>query len=134
MDDLLYNSCLKYFTSLANFGFRNDEDVKKLLFYVFIQELVNTTSLSIPEADYKHLEGALYSMYGTTCLMPYPDYCTDNMTGHFGDVAELSARMAKLEESDATQDSRLNTIESTNVIKSEDEVNSQEIADIILAE
>lgn len=133
MDNLLYESCLRYFTSLANFGFRNEEDVKKLLFYVFIQELVNTTSLSIPEADYKHLEGALYSMYGTTCLMPYPDYCTDNMTGHFGDIAELTARINKLEESDATQDTRLNTIESTEVIKSED-TNSQEIADIILSE
>ena len=77
MDNLLYESCLRYFTSLANFGFRNEEDVKKLLFYVYIQELVNTPSVSMSETDYKHLEGALSAMYGTTCLMPYPNYCTD---------------------------------------------------------
>lgn len=76
MDDVLYESCLRYFTSLADFGYRNEEDVKKLLFYVFIQELVNSTS-DISAEDYKHLEGALYAMYGTTCLFPYPDYCKE---------------------------------------------------------
>lgn len=77
MDDLLYNACLRYFTSLTNSGYVSDMDVKKLLLYVYIQELVNTPSVSISEADYKHLEGALSAMYGTTCLMPYPNYCTD---------------------------------------------------------
>lgn len=133
MDDLLYNSCLRYFTSLANFGFKNEEDVKKLLFYVYIQELVNTTSLVISEDDYKSLENALYNFYGTTCLMPYPDYCKNPMYAHLGDIAELSARMAKVEETNAAQDGRLDTIESIKVIKSEEEA-SQEITDIILAE
>ena len=31
MDDLLYNSCVRYFTALGNYGFKNDEEVKKLL-------------------------------------------------------------------------------------------------------
>ena len=84
MDDVLYESCLRYFTSLANFGYRNDNDVKKLLFYVFIQELVNDTPDIIPEQDYKLLEEALYSVYGTTCLMPYPDYCADPLFRHLG--------------------------------------------------
>lgn len=84
MDDVLYESCLRYFTSLANFGYRNDNDVKKLLFYVFIQELVNDTPEIIPEPDYKLLEEALYSIYGTTCLMPYPDYCADPLFRHLG--------------------------------------------------
>lgn len=98
MDNLLYESCLRYFTSLANYGFRSEKDVKKLLFYVYIQELVNTTSIVIPEEDYKHLENALYCMYGTTCLMPYPNYCERPMYAHLGDIAELSARLGKLED------------------------------------
>lgn len=98
MDDLLYESCLRYFTSLANYGFRSEKDVKKLLFYVYIQELVNTTSIVIPEEDYKHLENALYCMYGTTCLIPYPNYCERPMYAHLGDIAELSARVAKVED------------------------------------
>lgn len=98
MDDLLYESCLRYFTSLANYGFKSERDVKKLLFYVYIQELVNTTSIVIPEEDYKHLENALYCMYGTTCLIPYPNYCERPMYAHLGDIAELSARVAKVED------------------------------------
>lgn len=130
MDDLLYESCLRYFTSLANYGFKSEDDVKKLLFYVFIQELVNTTSLAIPEDDYKHLENALYCMYGTTCLIPYPNYCERPMYAHLGDIAELSTRMAKVEEKNSEQDTRLTTIEDTNVAKSEED--SQDIADIII--
>lgn len=112
MDDLLYESCLRYFTSLANYGFRSEKDVKKLLFYVYIQELVNTTSIVIPEEDYKHLENALYCMYGTTCLIPYPNYCERPMYAHLGDIAELSARMQKAE-------GRIINIENTHVDKSD---------------
>ena len=111
MDDLLYESCLRYFTSLANYGFRSEKDVKKLLFYVYIQELVNTTSIVIPEEDYKHLENALYCMYGTTCLIPYPNYCERPMYAHLGDIAELSARMKKAE-------GKITNIEETHVDKS----------------
>lgn len=98
MDDLLYNACVKYFTSLSHYGYRNEEEVKKLLLYVFIQELVNTTSIAISEEDYKHLEGALYCIYGTTCLIPYPKYCENPMYLHLGDVAELSKRVDEVEE------------------------------------
>ena len=98
MDDLLYNACVRYFTSLSNYGYRNEEEVKKLLLYVFIQELVNTTSISISEEDYKHIENALYCIYGTTCLIPYPKYCENPMYLHLGDIAELSKRVDEVEE------------------------------------
>lgn len=130
MDDLLYESCLRYFTHLANYGFKSESDVKKLLFYVYIQELVNTTSITISEEDYRHLENALYCMYGTTCLIPYPNYCNQNMTAHLGDIAELSARVANLEDTNTTLDNRLNSIEDTNVVKDESDV--EDIADINL--
>ena len=130
MDDLLYNSCLRYFTSLTDYGYRNEEDVKKLLFYVFIQELVNTTSIVISEENYKHLENALYCLYGTTCLIPYPDYCERPMYAHLGDIAELSARLAKVEEVNADQYEKLNAIETTNVVKDEPDI--EEVEDIVL--
>lgn len=117
MDDLLYTSCLRYFTSLANNGFRNEADVKKLLFYVYIQELVNTTSIVISEEDYKHIEGSLYTLYGTTCLMPYPDYCERPMDAHFGDIAELSARVAKIENTSVLK--KTQTINNTTTESSE---------------
>lgn len=98
MDDLLYNACVRYFTSLSHYGYRNEEEVKKLLLYVFIQELVNLTSIVISEEDYKHIENALYCIYGTTCLIPYPEYCENPMYLHLGDVAELSVRVSRTED------------------------------------
>jgi len=129
MDDLLYESCLRYFTSLANYGFKSELEVKKLLFYVYIQELVNTTSIVINEEDYKHLENALYCMYGTTCLIPYPNYCERPMYAHLGDIAELSARMEKAEEINQLQDQRITEIENTRVVKSEDTLILENIED-----
>ncbi len=102
MDDLLYESCSRYFTNLSNYGYRRNEDVKKLLFYVFVNELVNTTSVVITEDDYRSLEKALYCLYGTTCLIPYPNYCYKVMDGHLGNIPELVARVVKLE--DITED------------------------------
>ena len=107
MDDLLYNACKRYFDSLFHFGYRNYDDVKKLLFYIFIEELVNTTSIVISEDDYKAIEKALYCIYGTSCLIPYPNYCTNAMTAHLGDIAELSARVAKTEEDIAGLETQL---------------------------
>lgn len=125
MDDALYEACLRYFTSLANFGYRSETDVKKLLFYVFIQELVNTTSIVIPKEDYKHLENALYSLYGTTCLIPYPDYCENPMTAHLGDIVELSYRVERLEED-------VDNINNTMVVKPETNQTIEVVDDIIL--
>ena len=79
MDDVLYESCLRYFTSLSHYGYRNGEEVKKLLLYVFIHELVNTTSIV------------------TSCLVPYPKYCENPMYLHLGDLAELSKRVDELQ-------------------------------------
>lgn len=129
MDDLLYESCLRYFTTLSNYGFKSEKDVKKLLFYVFIQELVNTTSIVISEEDYKHIENALYCMYGTTCLIPYPNYCESPMYAHLGDIAELSARMERAEETLVLQDVRITDIENTRVVKSEDSFILEDIED-----
>lgn len=97
MDDVLYESCLRYFTALSHYGYRNNEEVKKLLLYIFIHELVNTTSIVISEEDYKHIDNALYCIYGTTCLIPYPKYCENPMYLHLGDIAELSKRVDELQ-------------------------------------
>lgn len=115
MEDLLYNTYLRYFTELSSLGYKNNNEVKKLLFYTFIQELVNTTSIVISKEDYEHLETALYCLYGTSCLIPYPNYCENPMFLHLGDVAELSARVSVLEEEvDELQNEASNENEQQN--------------------
>ena len=118
MDDLLYDACVRYFTALSHFGYRSYKDVNKLLFYIFVDELVNNPSIVISEDDYKTIESALYCIYGTSCLIPYPNYCEKSMKLHLGDIAELSQRIAEAESAieelqNQDLDNRLNQAEST---------------------
>lgn len=131
MDNQLYESTLRYFTTLSNYGYKCTTDVKKLILFAFIQELVTTTSISINEEDYRHLERALYCLYGTSCLIPFPNYCENLRTrvveaatiepdsstflvpnGYLGDIAELASRMSTAEDA-------ITTIGNTEVIKVE---------------
>ena len=108
MDNLLCEILDRYFRTLSNYGYRNYGDVKKLLFYIFIQELVSTPSIVISEEDYKHIENALYCIYGTSCLIPYPKYCENAMYLHLGDIVEISRR---LDENERATEEALDTVE-----------------------
>ena len=108
MDNLLCEILDRYFRTLSNYGYRNYGDVKKLLFYIFIQELVSTPSIVISEEDYKHIENALYCIYGTSCLIPYPKYCENAMYLHLGDIVEISRR---LDENERATEEALDAVE-----------------------
>lgn len=84
MDDVLYEACKRYFTALAHYGYKDEMEVRKLLLYIYIQELVNIYPVSISGDDYTALEKALYCIYGTTCLIPYPTYCDNPIFLHLG--------------------------------------------------
>lgn len=100
MDDLLYNALLKYFTRLSHFGQTTDAELRKIIFYCFIDELVKTPSVVITPDEYAELEKALYAIYGTTCLISYPDYCDDVLYLHLGkanieDVDDMDDKIAE---------------------------------------
>ena len=79
MGDRLYNALSKYFTVLSNTGYMNKTDTLKLYVYVTIVRLFYTTFREyMTEQDYKIADKALYCLYGSSCLIPYPDFCTGN--------------------------------------------------------
>jgi hypothetical protein len=49
----------------------------------------------ITEDDYREIEKALYKIFGTSCLVPFPNYCnnTDMNKLHLGDISELAYRI-----------------------------------------
>lgn len=70
-----FNSINTYFDSLALFGYRKQSDVNKLLALIFIEEiLTEEMRFFITEEDYRLIERALYCLYGSSCLIPYPEY------------------------------------------------------------
>ena len=77
MGDRLYNALSKYFTVLSNTGYMNKTDTLKLYVYVTIVRLFYTVFREyITEQDYEIIDKALYCLYGSNCLISYPDFCT----------------------------------------------------------
>ena len=72
MDNFLYNSLLTYFNTLSTLGYVNNKDTYKLIILSTIQELFEEWEYFITEEDYKYLTNALYCLYGSNCILPYP--------------------------------------------------------------
>lgn len=65
----------KYFHTLSNLGYKKDSEVNSLIVLLFIEELLcGPMAQFITEQDYNTIDKALYCLYGTSCMIPYPDY------------------------------------------------------------
>ena len=73
-----------YFNALTQFGYKKQGDVDRLIIYNFIEEMLTGEMREfIKESDYRTIERALYCLYGSSCLIPYPQYVNDdNLFGH----------------------------------------------------
>lgn len=113
MDEIVYNSIVRYFSTLSNLGYVSYEDVNSLLFLTAIQEFIYKDFRGfINEDDYREIEKALYKVFGTSCLVSYPEYCNnaDMNKLHLGDISELAHRVEVNEEN-------IEEIQDTKVVK-----------------
>lgn len=75
----VYASLASYFKTLTNVGYMNQSNVNKLIIYIFLNNLLTgDLSVLISEDDYKEIQHLLSCMYGSNCLMPYPQFNTGN--------------------------------------------------------
>lgn len=74
-----------YYNALANFGYKKQDDVNKLLIYIFIDDLLTGPMRQyINELDLRVISKALNCLYGSSCLIPYPPKANeDELFGHF---------------------------------------------------
>lgn len=101
MDNLTYEALSKYFTHLSNVGYFKQSDVDKLIVLTFIQELLDRDFRGlVTEDDYDYIVKAMYCLYGSSCLIPYPDYYSTKTRGimYIGSMSELTHRVEALEE------------------------------------
>lgn len=101
MDNLTYEALSKYFTHLSNVGYFKQSDVDKLIVLTFIQELLDRDFRGlVTEDDYNYIVKAMYCLYGSSCLIPYPDYYSTKTRGimYIGSMSELTHRVEALEE------------------------------------
>lgn len=113
MDDIVYNSIVRYFSALSNLGYVSYEEVNDLLFITAVQEFIyNDFRGFIEEDDYREIEKALYKVFGTSCLIPYPKYCKNYSMNklHLGDISELSHRVS-------INENNIKEVQDTKVVK-----------------
>lgn len=98
MDEFVYNSYDKYFQTLGKLGHVSDSDVEKLLVLNFYYNLMYKDYRgNVSEEDYRLIDQALNCLYGTSCLIPYPEY-TSMGSLNIGGIAELAQRVKNLED------------------------------------
>lgn len=74
LTDLSFIGVTRYFNALSIFGYKSYDEVYKLILLLFIQDLLGEPfNIFINEEDYKTITNILYCLYGTTCLIPYPE-------------------------------------------------------------
>lgn len=103
MDNILYEALTKYYHALEVKGYMSKSHSFKLLVLAFYRDFVyNDYRGMISKEDYRLIERALDCIYGTSCLIPYPDYLKMGKL-NLGYMTELAQRVK--------------TLEDTNVVK-----------------
>ena len=101
MDNVVYESIKRYFTSLSMFGYKSYNDIYKLLYIISIRDFIyNDFRGLITEDDYRIIGRSLYNVFGTTCLLPYPQFCKSKGMNnlHLGSITELSHMVQRTQE------------------------------------
>ena len=100
MDEMLYSSLSSYFHALELKGYMPYKDMMKLLVLCFYRDFVFSDYRGIiTRDDYLMIERALDCLYGSTCLIPYPDYLKMSKL-HLGEITEMAQRVRTLEDTD----------------------------------
>lgn len=94
---MIYQALGSYYHALELKGYMPQKDVEKLLVLTFYRDFVfNDYRGILSREDYYLIERALNCLYGTTCLIPYPDYLKMGKL-HLGEMSEMCHRVKTLE-------------------------------------
>lgn len=118
MDEIIYNTLNKYYHALSLKGYMPDIDSYKLLVLIFIRDFIfHDYRGNINEKDYHLIEKALDCLYGTTCLIPYPDYLKMGKL-YLGQMSEMAERLKAIEDTEIVKTAK-NISDITNNIDSD---------------
>ena len=73
MDELMYDTLIRYFKTLAHTGYKSYDVVFKILVMDFIYEITHTElRYYITNKDIKLMQDLLYQLFGSTCEISFP--------------------------------------------------------------
>lgn len=123
MDEILYEALTKYYHALELKGYISISHSAKLLIMTFYRDLVfHDYRGTLSKRDYCLIEKALDCIYGTSCLIPYPDYLKMGKL-HLGEMTEMAQRVKALEDTKVLK-----------VIHDLDSVNATPLSDVVITE
>ena len=100
MDRILYNSLSKYYYALEQTGYMSNTHAKKLLLLIFYRDFtLRDFRGKLSKDDYHLIEKALDCLWGSSCLIPYPDYLKMGRL-HLGETTEMAQRLKALEDTE----------------------------------
>lgn len=103
MDDILLEALTKYYHALEIKGYMSKAHSEKLLVMAFYWDFMyNDYRALLSKKDYCLIERALDCIYGTSCLIPYPDYLKMGKL-HLGEMTEMAQRVKTLEETEVVK-------------------------------
>ena len=124
MDNIIYNAITQYYAALCKLGYYSYSEVFKLLVLCFYRDYVFHDYRGVlSRKDYHVIERALNCLFGSTCLIPYPDYLKMGKL-HLGETTELANRLKVLENTEVMKAADFidpeGTIESDIIIVAEE--------------
>ena len=100
MDNIIFNAITQYYTALSKLGYYEYGDVFSLLVLCFLRDFVYQDYRgTLSKSDYSIIEKALNCLFGSNCLIPYPDYLKMGKL-HIGEMTEMAHRVKTLEETE----------------------------------
>lgn len=114
MGEILYEALSKYYHALELKGYMSKAHSNKLLILAFFLDFTyNDYRGILSKEDYCLIEKALDCIYGTSCLIPYPDYLKMGKL-HLGEITEMAQRVKTLEDTDVVKVMQdLNNVDDT---------------------
>ena len=97
---MIYNASESYFHALEKLGYMSYSNQQRLLLLGFYRDFVFSDYRGVLSSeDYHIIERALDCLYGSTCLIPYPDYLKMGKL-HLGEITEMAQRVKTLEDTE----------------------------------
>ena len=112
----------RYIARLKALGYENYNRVYNLLFLIIIQEMLDNDFRGfITETDYLLIDMTLQKEFGTSPLLPFPEYVKGGNMNYTGSISELAYRVNVNEQqvadlTDKALIAKVNVVEDVNDI------------------
>ena len=97
MDEIIYKALSNYYHALSLAGYMSRSHTERLLVLMFYRDFALKDYRGLLSKDDYHLiERALDCLWGSSCLIPYPDYLKMGKLC-LGEISEIGQRLRTLE-------------------------------------